>query len=169
MKPAIMRCFVLIACVAPSLGCARANMQASAGQVAHAVEDLRADVETQQLIRTELARTGVQRIARGEAEVATREASRAADRPQLSKSARPLLRHSDAVSEGADPRFAPTMAAEVERRETGIGYTRHVDALDSIGALLEYLAEGALRDDIGLYLQLGAEAAEAARGAWNKP
>lgn len=169
MKRSIMRGLLLIACMISSLGCARARMQETAGKVANAVDELRADVATQQLIRTELARTGALRIARGEAEVATRAASRAADRPQLSSSAEPLLRHSDAVSDSADPRFAPTMAAEVERRETGIDYRRQVDALDSIGALLEDLAAGAFRDDVDLYLQLGAEAAEAARSAWNQP
>jgi len=160
--------FVWSIALVPALGCARAQMQGAAAQVAGAVDELRADVETHQLIRTELARSGVERVARGEAEVATREASRAAYRVQLSKAAKPLLRHSRAIAEGADPGFAPTLATEVERRETGVGYRRHVETLESLAALLERLADGALPDSIGVYLQLGAEAAEAAEGAWTR-
>jgi hypothetical protein len=154
--------------LALACGCARANMQDSAAQVADAVADLRADVESQQLIRTELARTGVERLARSEAELARQEASRAAERPRLNPAVEPLMRHSKAVSEGADVRFGETIATEVERRETAVEYRRHVDELEALRALLEQLAAGVLRHEIGLYLELGSAAAEAAKAQWDE-
>lgn len=171
-----LRILLVLICLSPALGCARARMQATAAEVAGAVDQLRADIETQALIRTELARSGAERVARGEVELATRAASRAGYRARLSEADEPLLRHSQAVSqasnqassEGADPRFAPTVAVEVERRETELGYRRHVDALATLSALLERLAEGALPSEISLYLQLGGEAAQAARDAWTR-
>ena len=157
----------LLLCVAAlACGCAHGKMQDSAAQVADAVADLRADVEDQQLIRTELARTGVERLARSEAELATQEARRVAERQRLDPAVEPLLRHSKAVSEGADPRFMDTIASEVERRETTVEYRRHVDALESLRALLEQLAAGSLRHEIGLYLEIGRAAAEAAKAEW---
>ncbi len=149
-------------------GCARSKMQQSAAQVAGEVEQLRADVEVQQLIRTEYARSGAERIARSEAELATREASRAAERPQLDESLEPLLDHSKAVSEGADPRYAPSLADEVERRMTAVEYARAVDELEALVALLERLAEGSRAADIAVYLELGAAAAEAAKTTWTE-
>src|SRR5690606_28385059 len=149
-----------------TFGCARAKMQASAAAVADAVDQLRADVESQQQIRTELARTGVERLARSEAELASHEASRAANRPRLSKAAEPLLRHSEAVSESADPRFAPTIATEVERRQARVEYRQHVDELEALAALLERLSVGSIRHEIELYLELGGAAAEDAKAAW---
>lgn len=159
-----------ILCVAMlASGCARQKMQASAAQVADAVEQLRADVESQQQIRTELARTGVDRLARGEAELAQHEAARAARRSRLSKGAEPLLRHSEAVSDGADPRFVPTIATEVERREARVEYRGHVDELEALAALLERLSVGSIRGEIELYLELGSAAAQAAKAAWTQP
>lgn len=154
-------CMLALAC-----GCAHGKMQDSAAQVADAVVDLRADVEDQQLIRTELARTGAERLARSEAELATQEARRTAERPHLDRDLEPLLRHSEAVSEAADPRFMDTIASEVERRETAVEYRRHVDELESLRALLEQLAAGSLRHEIGVYLELGSAAAEAAKAEW---
>jgi hypothetical protein len=162
-KTRTILCVCTLAC-----GCARANMQDSAAQVSDAVSDLRADVEIQQLIRTELARTGVERLARGDAELAIQEASRAAARPHLDKSVEPLLRHSKAVSDGADPRFVATIASEVERRETAVEYRRHVDELESLRVLLEHLSAGSIRHEIALYLELGAAAAEAANAEWTQ-
>lgn len=153
----------LLAC-----GCAHQKMQDSAAQVADAVADLRADVETQQLIRTELARTGVERLARSEAELARQEASRAAERPRLDPDVEPLMRHSKSVSEGADLRFGETIGTEVERRQTAVEYRRHVDELDSLRGLLEQLAAGVLRHEIELYLELGSAAAEAAKAQWDE-
>jgi hypothetical protein len=143
-------------------------MQETAAHVASAVDQLRADADAQQRIRTELARTGAERLVRGEAELATREASRAADQPQLDKAAIPLLDHSDAVSEGADPRFVPSIAAEVDRRDIAFASPSNGDALDALAALLERLAKGAIRDEIEVYLQLGAEATKAAKTAWTE-
>jgi hypothetical protein len=158
-----MLCVAALTC-----GCARAKMQDSAGRVAEAVGALRADVERQQGIRTELARNGVDRLARSEAELAAHEARRAATRARLSEAADPLLRHSKAVSEAADPRFVPTIAREIERRETAIEYRRHVDELESLHALLERLAAGSIRNEIELYLEVGGAAAEAAKAAWTR-
>jgi hypothetical protein len=155
-----------VLCIFMTCGCARAKMQASAADVADEVAKLRSDVEIQQLIRTEIARTGVARITRGEAELAAHEANRAAARPHLSLSAEPLLRHSKAVSEGADPRFAGTIATEVERRETTAEYRQHVDELEALRALLERLSVGSIRGEIELYLELGSAAAEAAKSEW---
>jgi hypothetical protein len=149
-------------------GCARARMQEAATLVADSVDELRAGVETQQLIRTELARTGAERLARSEAEVATREAGRAAVRAKLSRAGEALLRHSQAVAESADPRFAPTIAREVERREISVEYRRHVDDLRALAHLLERLAKGAVREDVRIYLELGAAAAQAAESAWTQ-
>lgn len=158
----------LLACLVLLAGCARSKMQASAAQVAVAVDELRADVEVQQLLRTELARTGAERLARSETELARHEASAAALRPQLSKAAEPLLHHSQVVSEAGDPRFAPTIAAEVERRAVGVEYREQVGELEALGALLEHLAEGSRRADVLLYLELGAAAAKAAKGTWTE-
>lgn len=156
-------CVGLLAC-----GCARAKMQASAAQVADAVVELREDVEAQQLIRTELARTSVERLARSEAELATQEARRTAERARVDPSVEPLLRHSRAVSEAADPRFAPNIASELERRETAAGYRDHVDDLQSLSTLLMQLSTGLIRQEVELYLELGAAAAEAAKAEWTQ-
>jgi hypothetical protein len=149
-------------------GCAHRRMQDNAAQVADAVTELRADVERQQLIRTELARSGVERLARAEAELAHDEAARAAGRAHSDPAVEGLVRHSKAVSEGADPRFAETIASEVERRETTIEYQRHVDELESLRALLERLSVGVVRGEIELYLELGAAAADAAKAEWTQ-
>lgn len=170
MKP-MKKARTILGLATLACGCAHANMQDSAAQVADAVSDLRADVESQQQIRTELARTGVARLARSEAELATQEASRVAERPHLDAAVEPLLRHSKAVSDGADPRFVATIATEVERRETTVEYQRHVDELEALRALLEQLAAGVLRHEITLYLELGAAAAEAGHAgkvAWDQ-
>ena len=147
-------------------GCARKHMQASAARVKDSVDELRADVEVQQLIRTEFARTGAAQISRSEAELAAQEAARAALRPQLREAAEPLLTHSKAVSEGADDRFTPSIAVEVERRAVKVDYRDAVGELEALAGLLERLIEGSRRADIGLYIELGAAAADAAKYAW---
>lgn len=147
-------------------GCARSKMQDSAAQVAAAVDELRADVEVQQVVRTELARTGALRVSQGEAELAVHETGGAAKRPQLGKAAEPLLRHSQAISEHSDPQFAPSIAAEVDRRAATVEYRGQVDELESLAALLERLAEGSRSAEIQLYLEIGGGAAKAAKDAW---
>jgi hypothetical protein len=161
--PLIMT-FALVAAV----GCARAKMQASAAEVAAAVDELRADVEVQQLVRTELARTAAAQVSKSKAELAVHEQSKAGDRPQLSEAAEPLLRQSQAISEGSDPRFVPSIADEVDRRGETVEYRGHVDELEALTALLERLAEGSRRAEVQLYLELGAAAAEAAKDSWTK-
>lgn len=149
-------------------GCARAKMQDNAAKVAAAVGELREDVDSQQRIRTELARSGVERLARGEAELAAQKASRTANQPRVREGIEPLLLHSQAVREGADPRFVPTIASEVERRETSVEYRHRVDDLEALRALLERLAVGSIRGEIELYLQVGGAAAEAAKTKWTE-
>jgi hypothetical protein len=149
-------------------GCAHKHMQDNAAQVADAVAELRTDVERQQLIRTEIARSGVERLARGEAELANHEAARAAARAHSSTAVEGLVRHSRAVSEGADPRFAETIATEVERRETAVEYRQHVDELESLRALLERLSVGVVRGEVELYIELGSAAAAAAKAEWTE-
>lgn len=156
-----------LAWVCASLGCARANMRDTASAVAGAVGELRVDVEHQQLLRTQLARSSASRIARSEAELATRAAGRQADRPHELRFLRvALLNLASTVADDADPRFVSTMADEVERREIEAGYLRHIDELESLRVLLQRLAEGSKRAELRLYLQVGAEAAAAAGSSW---
>ena len=149
-------------------GCARANIQETADAVADAVTELRDDVERQQLIRTELSRSAAERIAEAETETATRAASRDAELTRLPKSVRPLLEHSAEATEASDPRYTATLADEAGRRETVVGYVRHVDQLETLHRLLELLSEGSTKADVMLYLRVGAEAAGAAGKAWGE-
>ncbi|PRP90918.1 hypothetical protein ENSA5_59930 [Enhygromyxa salina] len=142
-------------------------MRDSASAVAGAVGELRVDVEHQQQLRTELARSTASRIARVEAEIAAQAAGRQADRPNELQYLRvAFLNLARKTEEDADPRFVSTMADEVERREIEAGYLGHIDELESLRVLLQRLAEGSRRAEVELYLRVGAEAAAAAGASW---